>query len=142
MRRAVATLASALIALSGFQPSRALAQGQVALAPVPGPQSILQAIASFPGGGEPLKQQISDLIQKNPELAANVANDLRDESAGLSAVQKEAVEAGLADALNKLGVEGFAGLAFSPLLLGVGAGVAAGGTAAGVLLTKKAASPN
>jgi len=142
MRRAVATFAVALIALSGFQPARAVAQGQMALAPVPGPQSIVQAIASFPGGGEPLKQQISDLVQKNPELAANVANYLRDESAGLSEVQKEAVEAGLADALNKLGVEGFAGLAFSPLLLGVGTGVAAGGAAAGVLLTKKSASPN
>ena len=68
---------------------------------------------------------------------------LKNDTAGLSEAQKEAVEAGLADGLNRLGVTGFAGFLLSPALLGVGAGVAAGGAAAGVLLTqKKSVSPN
>src|SRR5438876_466583 len=142
VRSVVSAFVMAAMVGAGFSAAPAAEQGQLATAPVPGPEAIPQAIQSFPSGGDPLKQWISDLIQERPELAADVANYLKNDTAGLSEAQKEAVEAGLADGLNRLGVTGFAGFLISPALLGVGAGVAAGGAAAGILLTKKSVSPN
>jgi hypothetical protein len=142
----LAVSAIAAVAVVGLSISPVLAQTQVASAPVPGPQVVSQAIAGFPSGGEPLKAQISDLIYQRPELAADVANYLQNDAAGLNAAQKDAVEAGLADGLNRLGVVGQVAVLFNPALLGVGAGAAAAGGAAAVATSQKssttAVSPN
>ena len=89
VRSIVSGFAIAAIVAAGFSTVPALAQGQIASAPVPGPEAVVQAAQSFPSGGDPLKQRISDLIQERPELAADVANYLRSDAAGLSAAQKE-----------------------------------------------------
>lgn len=138
VRAVLGLLAIIAMATAGFAPAPAYAQS-LALAPVPGPQSITDAINSFPSGGEPLKQRISDLIKQNPELASTVANTIQANN-GLSEAVKTALEQGLADALNALGVSGFVGIPLGALA--VGAGVAGGGAAAGILSTQKKASPN
>jgi hypothetical protein len=145
-REIVAAFAIAAIFAAGFPTPSAFAQVQIASAPVPGPQAVSQAIAGFPSGGEPLKTRISDLVYERPELAADVANYLQSDAAGLNAAQKDAVEAGLADGLNRLGVVGQVAILFSPSLLGIGAGTAAAGGAAALATSKKssttAVSPN
>ena len=145
-RGIAAAFAIATTIVAGFLTSPALAQVQVASAPVPGPQVVSQTIAGFPSGGDPLKAQISDLIYGRPELAADFANYLQNDAAGLNAAQKDAVEAGLADGLNRLGVVGQVAILFNPALLGVGAGAAAAGGAAAVATSQKssttAVSPN
>jgi hypothetical protein len=145
-RGVVAVLAVVALVVAGFSTSsaqaQAQAQAQVASAPLPGPQIISNTITGFPSGGEPLKQAISDLIYQNPDFAADVANYLQTEGAGLSEAQKAAIEAGLADGLNRLGVVGFIPVAgISPLLLGAGGAAAAGGAGALALANKKSCTP-
>jgi len=131
VRSLVAAFAIIAVAAAGFPVSPAFA--------VTGPEVVSSTVGSFPGAGDPLKQAISDLIVKNPELAGDVANYLNDPALGKA--QKDAIEAGLADALNKLGVVGFVPGIFSPLLLGIGAGTAAAGGAALALTAKKSCTP-
>ena len=142
----LAVSAIAAVAVVGIPAPSAFAQVQVASAPVPGPQVVSQTIAGFPSGGEPLKVRISDLVYQRPELAADVANYLQSDAAGLNAAQKDAVEAGLADGLNRLGVVGQVAVLFNPALLGIGAGTAAAGGAAALATSSKssttAVSPN
>ena len=137
VRGVLGLVAIIAMGVAGFTPATTYAQS-MALAPVPGPQSIADAINSFPSGGEALKQRISDLIKQNPELASTVANTIQ-ANTGLSEAVKTALEEGLADGLNALGVSGFVGVPLG--MLGVGAGVAAGGAAAGILATQKKCQP-
>jgi hypothetical protein len=134
LRSLIVAFAALAIAAAGFSCAPAFA--------ATGPELVTSTVGSFPSGGEPLKQAISDLIYSNPEEAADVANFMRSDAAGLSAAQKEALEQGLADGLNRLGVVGFfPALAFSPLLLGVGAGTAAAGGVALAVTAKKSCTP-
>jgi hypothetical protein len=145
VRRILAGFAIAAIVVAGFSPSPAHAQAQVASAPVPGPQLVSSVVSGFSNGGDPLKVAISDLVYGRPELAADVANYLQTNAAGLSEAQRQAIEAGLADGLNRLGVVGQVGLLFNPALLGIGAGTAAVGGAAALATQKSsttAVSPN
>jgi len=142
MRRIIASLSIAAIVVTGFPSPQVHAQAQVASAPVPGPQIVSETVAGFPSGGDALKARISDLIYDRPELAADVANYLRTEAAGLNAAQKEAIEAGLADGLNRLGVVGqVTASGSSAYLLGLGLAAAAAGGLALAAATKKSCTP-
>jgi hypothetical protein len=88
-------------------------------------------VKAHPEGGEALTADIQKIVCDRPENAADVATYLRAETDHLNNAQKDAVERGLAECLNYLGVTGFfpaAVLGIGPLL---GAGVGIGGAAAG-----------
>ena len=73
------------------------------MAPVDQAALISSTIHGFPNGGEPLKLAISDLIVKHRNLAASLVTVLRNDPS-LTPAQKQAIVAGLADALNRLGI--------------------------------------
>jgi hypothetical protein len=144
MRKLTAILAIAAIFAAGFPPAPVWAQGIPPAgvtpgAPADGNALISSTINAFPSGGEPLKLAISDLIVKHPELASSLAAELQNDPS-LTQEQKQAIFAGLSDALNKLGIVAQAGLGMDPLLLALLVG---GAAAAGVgiyALTKNTSS--
>lgn len=73
------------------------------IAPVDQVALISSTIHRFPNGGEPLKLAISDLIVNHREFAASLVTVLRTDPS-LTPAQKEAIVAGVADALNRLGI--------------------------------------
>ena len=81
-------------------------------------------------GCPPLRMQLADMIEKDPNLASDLAKYIQ-ANEGMNAAQKEAAELGLADALDKLGVVAFVG-PLAPALLGVVAAGGAGGAAAAI----------
>ncbi len=101
---AVALVASAVPMAPGAAQTRGTA---VNVAPTEQPADaaarVATTIKSFPGGGDPLKAAITDLVIKNPGLAPTVALHVRNDRS-LSPAQRDAVIAGLAAALNRLGV--------------------------------------
>jgi hypothetical protein len=139
LRKTIAAVAAATLIGAGFPPAPVLARAPVAsprtTPTAPGdPTAMIQStINSFPSAGAPLKLAISDLIVAHPTLAAAVASYVRDEPS-LTPEQREAVVAGLSDALNRLGIVAQEGNGFNgfkdvnPLLIiailgGIGAGV-------------------
>lgn len=135
-RGVVAGIVIAAIVVGGFQTSPVFAQGQLA---VVSPASVSSTIAAFPSGGPFLQQAISDLIYSNPDLAKDVANFLLSGGPGLNDAQKTAIQAGLADGLNRLGIIAQVGPdgGISPVLLAL---LAAGAIAGLILLVTKKSS--
>lgn len=132
LRKPIAVVAAIATIIANYPSSPAFAQTRVgsantrATAPVDQATLIPSTINAFPKGGEPLKQAISDLVIKNPDLAAALATYLRTEP--LTSEQKDAIVAGLSDGLNRLGILAQVGPDLNPLLLaliagGIGAGV-------------------
>jgi len=109
VRKLTAVIGVAAIVAAGFPPVPVFAQARIVptsatpAAPVDQAALISSTIKAFPNGGEPLKIAISDLIVKHRELAASLATYLRTEPS-LTSAQKQAIVAGLADALNRLGI--------------------------------------
>ena len=64
----------------------------------------MEAFAAYPNGGEQLIQRISDIIAKNPRLAAGLVKHVQT-APQLTTAQKLAAEQGLARALIRLGVQ-------------------------------------
>jgi hypothetical protein len=136
MRKLVLATALAAIVAAGISAIPATAQ-QASLMPGPGiidnTTQIQNTINAFPNGGPPLRMQLADMVEKNPDMASDLAKYIQ-ANAGMTPAQKEAAELGLADALDKLGVVAFAG-PLAPAVLGA---VAAGGAgAAGVAVAGK-----
>lgn len=108
-RKLSAIVAVTATVAGGFPPSPVFAQARVipasATQTVPVDQTALisSTIKGFPNGGEPLKLAISDLIVQNRNLAPSLATYLRNEPS-LTPAQKQAIFAGLADALNRMGI--------------------------------------
>ena len=102
---AIATVTA--IVAAGFPSSTVFATEARAIetrtVPVDQTTLISSTINGFPNGGEPLKLAISDLIVKHRNLAANLITYLRTKPS-LTPAQKQAIVAGLADALNRLGI--------------------------------------
>ena len=145
MRKLTAIVAITAIFAAGFPSAPVLAQAGI---PPAGTTSVVTAdeaalipstINAFPNGGEPLKLAISDLIVKHPNLAASLAAELKNDPS-LTPEQKQAIFAGLSDALNKLGIVAQAGTGMDPLLLALLVGGAAGGGFGIYELTKKTSS--
>jgi hypothetical protein len=84
-------------------PTRVISTSETPVAPVDQAALISSTIHGFPNGGEPLKLAISDLIVKHRNLAASLVTVLRNDPS-LTPAQKQAIVAGLADALNRLGI--------------------------------------
>ena len=107
MRKFTALIAVMAIAAAGYPSTPVRAQARLAATGTVVPTDPMTIISStvnaFPSAGDPLKQAISDLIVKNPELASSIANYLRSDPP-LTPEQKQAVVAGLSDALNRLGI--------------------------------------
>jgi hypothetical protein len=122
MQKLTAIVAIAAIVAAGFQPASAIEQSPVVPAVTTSGASadevalIPTTIDAFPNGGEPLKLAISDLIVKHPNLAAALAAELKN-NPELTQAQREAIFAGLSDALNKLGIVAQAGTDLDPLLI-------------------------
>ena len=131
MRKLTAIIvASALVAV-GFPTAPVFAQAQLAstgaVLPSDPMTMIMSTIKAFPNGGEPLKLAISDLIVQHPELANMISEYLKN-NPKLPPAQKEAVFAGLANGLSRLGVVAQAATGMDPLLIAllVGGAAAAG----------------
>jgi hypothetical protein len=107
VRKATAIVAIAATLVAGFPASPVLAQAPVLPAsttpavPVNPGALISSTVNAFPNGGEPLKLAISDLIGKHPDFAGSVATFLRN-NPSLTRAQKQAIFAGLADALKRM----------------------------------------
>jgi hypothetical protein len=136
MRKFVATITATAMMAASLPSSPVFAQTPMipisapASAPVDQVALISSTIKAFPNGGEPLKLAITDLIVKHPSYAANLVTYVKHEPS-LTPEQKEAIIAGLADALQQEGVVAQAeagGLnpAMIALLLGLAAGVGLG----------------
>ena len=142
VQKASAVVAIAATLAAGFPSSPVLAQAGVVpingmpTGPVDPATLISSTINAFPNGGEPLKLAISDLIIKHPELASSLAAYLKNEP-DLSPEQKDAALAGLADALNRLGIVAQAASGIDPMTLALLAGLGAAGVVGAVLLSKK-----
>ena len=65
---------------------------------------IVAAFDAFPKGGDQLSKRISDIIVKDPKLAAGMVRYLQ-ATPSISREQKLAAEQGLAAALNRLGIK-------------------------------------
>jgi hypothetical protein len=108
-RKLSAIVAVTATVAAGFPSSPVLAQARVIptsatpTAPVDQAGLISSTIKGFPNGGEPLKLAISDLIVQHRNLAPGLATYLRNEPS-LTPAQKQAIVAGLADALNRMGI--------------------------------------
>ena len=108
-RKLSAIVAVTATVAAGFPSSPVLAQTRVIptsatpTAPVDQTALISSTIKGFPNGGEPLKLAISDLIVQHRNLAPGLATYLRNEPS-LTPAQKQAIVAGLADALNRMGI--------------------------------------
>jgi len=95
---------SPVFAQTRFIPTRATPYEPVApMAPVDQVALISSTIHGFPSGGEPLKLAISDLIVNHREFAASLVTVLRTDPS-VTPAQKQAIVAGVADALNRLGI--------------------------------------
>jgi hypothetical protein len=109
LRKLTAVVAVTAIVAAGCPSSPVFAQARVIptsetpTAPVDQAALISSTIHGFPNGGEPLKLAISDLIVKHRNLAYSLATFLRNDPS-LTPAQKQAIVAGLADALNRLGI--------------------------------------
>ena len=117
LRKLTAAVAVTATVAAGFPPSPVFAQARVIptraaptdieqmapIAPVDQVALISSTIHRFPNAGEPLKLAISDLIVKHPNLAPSVAMFLRN-NASVTRAQKQAIFAGLADALKRMGI--------------------------------------
>jgi len=114
-RKLTAVVAVTAMVVSGLSSSSALAQAPLIRASnaptapvdwaVPADQAALIAsmVHAYPNGGEPLKLAISDLIVKHRDLAPSVAAFLRN-NPSLTRAQKQAIFAGLGDALDRMGI--------------------------------------
>ena len=102
-----ATVASGFSSSSAFAQAPIIRASETPTAPldwaVPADQAALIAstVHPYPNGGEPLKLAISDLIVKHPNLAPSVAMFLRN-NASVTRAQKQAIFAGLTDALKRV----------------------------------------
>ena len=109
LRKLAAVGAVTATVAAGFPSSPVFAQARVIptsatpTAPVDQTALISSTIKGFPNGGEPLKLAISDLIVQHRNIAPSLATYLRNEPS-LTAAQKQAIVAGLADALNRMGI--------------------------------------
>ena len=110
-----ATVAAGFPSSPVFAQARVIPTSATPTAPVDQTALISSTIKGFPNGGEPLKLAISDLIVQHRNLASPLATYLRNEPS-LTPAQKQAIVAGLADGLNRLGIVA-AGEGFDPLLL-------------------------
>jgi hypothetical protein len=119
------------IAVAAVSPVPSLAQAVIAR---PAPTSaaidlvVTATIKAFPEGGQALTDRIRTLILQNNDLAVDVAKYLNSREL-MSAAQREAVEKGLAEALNRLGISAQVTNNWNDLLaflLTVGAGAGAG----------------
>jgi hypothetical protein len=131
MRKLTAIMVASALVAAGFPTAPVFAQAQLAstgaVLPSDPMTMIMSTINAFPNGGEPLKLAISDLIVQHPEFASSLATYLRSDPA-LPPEQKQAIVAGLADALNRLGIIAQAG-GLDPMWLAI---LAAGGGLAGL----------
>jgi len=117
LRKVTAVVAVTATVAAGFPSSPVFAQARVIptraaptdieqmapIAPVDQVALISSTIHRFPNGGEPLKLAISDLIVNHRDLAASLVTVLRTDPS-LTPAQKQAIVAGVADALNRLGI--------------------------------------
>jgi hypothetical protein len=109
MRKFVATITATAMMAASLPSSPVFAQERLipisapASAPVDQVALISSTIKAFPNGGEPLKLAITDLIVKHPSYAANLVTYVKHEPS-LTSAQKQAIVAGLADALNQKGI--------------------------------------
>ena len=144
LRRSIAGCAILAVIGAGFSTLLARAEDQVAsLPPSTSTYDLIDStVKAHTDGGEPLRADIQKIVCDKPENGADVATYLRTEDANLNKAQKDAIERGLAECLNYLGVVGFFPAAFGiGPLLGLGAGAAAVGTAAIVTATKPSTPP-
>ena len=134
VRKITAIIAVAATVAASLPPAPVLAQqarfipaSPTTGAPVDHTALISSTIAAFPNGGDPLKLAIADLILKQPDLAPDVATYLKSHPE-LTREQKQAIYAGLADALNKLGIVAQASTGLDHMLAAlIAAGVIGGG---------------
>ena len=117
LRKVTAVVAVTATVAAGFPSSPVFAQARVIptraaptdieqvapIAPVDQVALISSTIHRFPNGGEPLKLAISDLIVNHREFAASLVTVLRTDPS-LTPAQRQAIVAGVADALNRLGI--------------------------------------
>jgi hypothetical protein len=111
LRKVTAVVAVTTTVAAGFPSPAVFAQARRAIpatieapvAPVDQAALISSTIRGFPNGGEPLKLAISDLIVNHRDLAASLVTVLRTDPS-LTPAQKQAIVAGVADALNRLGI--------------------------------------
>jgi hypothetical protein len=145
MRKVTAVFVVTAIIAAGFPPPPVLAQqpGFVPASATPGAPvdhtALIQStISAFPSGGDPLKLAISDLILKDPTLASDVAAYLKSHPE-LTPDQKQAIFAGLAEALNKLGIVAQASTGMDPMLIAL---ILAGAAGAGFGIYELSKSSN
>ena len=98
-----ATVAAGFPSSPVFAQARVIPTSATPTAPVDQTALVSSTIKGFPNGGEPLKLAISDLIVTHRNLAPSLATYLRNEPS-LTPAQKQAIVAGLADALNRMGI--------------------------------------
>lgn len=111
LRKLTAVVAATATVVAGLPSSPVFAQArrvtpatiETPAAPVDQAALISSTIRGFPNGGEPLKLAISDLIVNHRDLAASLVTVLRTDPS-LTPAQKQAIVAGVADALNRLGI--------------------------------------
>jgi hypothetical protein len=143
VRKLTAIIVATAFVAAGFPSAPVLAQGTLAstgaVLPYDPTTMIMSTINAFPNGGEPLKLAISDLIVQHPELAARIAEYLKN-NPELTPAQKEAAFAGLGDGLNRLGIVGQAATGMDPLLIALLVGGAAAAGLGLYALTKSTSS--
>jgi hypothetical protein len=144
MRKAFVPVAIATLLAAGLTTSVVSAQQLASTPPgVPGlvsNQALIQnTIDAFPNGGPPLRMQLAGMVEKDPNLASDLAKFIQ-ANEGMTPAQKEAAELGLADALDKLGVVAFVG-PLAPALLGVVAAGGAGAAGAAIATGNKSSTP-
>jgi hypothetical protein len=98
-----ATVAAGFPSSPVFAQARVIPTSATPTAPVDQTALISSTIKGFPNGGEPLKLAVSDLIVQHRTLAPSLAAYLKNEPS-LTPAQKQAIVAGLADALNRMGI--------------------------------------
>jgi hypothetical protein len=144
MRKLTAVIVASAFVAAGFPTAPVFAQAQLAstgaVLPSDPMTMIMSTIKAFPNGGEPLKLAISDLIVQYPELAARIAEYLKN-NPELTPEQKEAAFAGLGDGLNRLGIVAQAATGMDPMLIALLVGGAAAAGLGIYELTKSTSSP-
>jgi hypothetical protein len=130
---AVATVLSTVSPVPGFAQAVGLrsAPATGTIDPV-----VAATIKAFPSGGQALTDRIRTLVLQNNDLAADVARYLTSREV-ISAAQREAVEKGLVQALNRLGIYAQSADGFDTDWLLVLAGLVVGGVAIGAALLGK-----
>lgn len=145
MRRTVVAFTVIALVAAGFPAQPSFAQASLAglragSGSVDKTAQVSSAIKAFPNGGPALRSHIADMIARDPDMASVLAKYLLSQN-DLTPDQRQAVEGGLADALNRLGIVAQVqdgGL--SPLLIGVLAVGGLIGLAAIVLNANKSSS--